>query len=56
MAMKSFVGVTVSVAENFYFLHLTIIFFSAGKELKQSGFKHFVRMGRPGKEIPSPLA
>ncbi len=56
MPMESFVGVAVSFTQSFYLLHLAIVFFGGGKEIQQSGFKHLVRLGRPGKEIPSPLA
>jgi len=54
--MESFVGVTVGFSQDFYLLHLTIVFFSAGKKLQQSGFKHLVRLGRPGEEVPPALA
>ena len=54
MAMKSLVGVAVRVAKNFYFLHLLIVFSSAGKKIKQPGFKQLIGLGRPGKEFPPP--
>ena len=56
MAMKSFVGVAMAFAQLFYLLHLAIIFSSAGEKFQQPGFKHFVRVGRPGKKLPAPLA
>jgi hypothetical protein len=56
MAMESLVSLTVSVAKNFYFLHLAVVFFPAGKEFKQPVFKQFIRLGRSGKELPPPCA
>jgi hypothetical protein len=56
MAMKSFVGVAMAFTQLFYLLHLAIIFSSAGEKFQQPGFKHFVRVGRPGKKLPAPLA
>jgi hypothetical protein len=56
MAMKSFVRVAMAFSQDFYLLHFAIVFLSAGKEFKQPGFKQFVRMGRPGKKLPSSRA
>jgi hypothetical protein len=56
MAMKSFIGVTLAFAQSFYLLHLAVVFFSDGKEFKQPDFKQLVRLGRSGKELPSPRA
>ena len=54
--MKRFVGVTMGFAQDFYLFHLIVIFFSAGKKLEQPGFKQLVRLRRPRKELPPPLA
>jgi hypothetical protein len=44
MAMKSFVGVTMSIAQSFYLLHILVVFFRLGKELKQPRFEQIVRL------------
>lgn len=56
VAMKSFVRLAMAVAQYFYLLHLIVVFFSAGKEFKQPGFKQFVRVGRPSKKLASSRA
>jgi hypothetical protein len=56
MAMKSFVSVAMGFAQNFYLLHLAVIFFPAGKELQQPGFKQFVRLGRSHKKLSPSFA
>jgi hypothetical protein len=56
VAMKSLIRITMSFAENFYLLHLAVVFSSAGKELKQPGFKQLVRLGRSGKKLSPPRA
>jgi hypothetical protein len=43
MAMEGFVGITVSVAKNFYFFHLAIIFFRGGKKLQQPCLEQLIR-------------
>jgi hypothetical protein len=56
MTMKGFVCVTMSFAQNFYLLHLAVVFFPAGKKLQQPGFKQLVRLGRTGKKLSPPRA
>jgi hypothetical protein len=56
MAMESFIGVAMAFAQSFYLLHLAVVFFSAGKKLKQLGFKQLVRLGCPGKKLRTPFA
>jgi hypothetical protein len=47
--VKSLIGFSMRLAQRFNLLHFAVVFFPAGKELQQLGFKQFVRMGRPGK-------
>jgi hypothetical protein len=54
MAMKSFVGLTVSIAQNFYLFHLAIVFFRGGKKLQQPGFEQLIRLGRFFEKFPAP--
>jgi hypothetical protein len=53
--MKGLISVTVGFAQNFYLLHLAVIFFRTGKKLEQPAFKLLVRLGRPGKELLTPF-
>jgi hypothetical protein len=54
--MKGLVRISMSFAENFYLLHLAIVFFSAGEKLEQPGFEQLVRLGGGGKKLGSALA
>jgi hypothetical protein len=56
MAMKSFVRLAMGFAQNFYLLHFAVVFFPAGKEFKQPGFKQLVRLKRSGKKLSAVLA
>jgi hypothetical protein len=51
MPMKSFVRLAMGFAQNFYLLHFAVVFFPAGKEFKQPGFKQLVRLKRSGKKL-----
>jgi hypothetical protein len=54
MAMKSLVGLTVSIAQNFDFLHLAVVFFRGGKKLQQPCFEQLIRLGRFLEKFPAP--
>jgi hypothetical protein len=42
MAVEGFVRFAVAVAQGFNLLHFLIVFFGAGKKLKQPGFEHII--------------
>jgi hypothetical protein len=44
--MEGLVGFPVALAQHFNLLHFLIVFFQAGKEIKQSRFEQVIRMGR----------
>jgi hypothetical protein len=54
VAMKSLVGITVSVAKNFYFLHLVVVFFRGGKKIQQPCLEQLIRLGRFFEKFPAP--
>jgi hypothetical protein len=44
--VESFIGFPVAFAQRFNALHFLIVFFRAGKELKQTRPEQFIRLGR----------
>ncbi|HWF03134.1 MAG TPA: hypothetical protein VHA06_05570 [Candidatus Angelobacter sp.] len=42
MAVEGFVGFAMAVAQGFNLFHFLIVFFDAGKKLKQPGFEHII--------------
>jgi len=54
MAMEGFVGLTVSIAQNFYLFHLAVVFFRAGKKLQQPCLEQLIRLGRLLEKFPAP--
>ena len=52
--MKCLVRIAMGFSQDFYFLHLMVVFFGVGKKFEQSGFKQPVRLGRPSKELLPP--
>lgn len=56
MPMKCFIRFAVVLAQFLDPLHFGIVFFRAGKELKQPGFEQLVRLGRLGEKLLPPCA
>jgi hypothetical protein len=56
VAMKSFVGITMRFAQDFYLLHLAVIFFRAGKKLEQPCLEQFISLGSFFEKFPAPYA
>ena len=44
--MEGFVRLTVALTQDFYLLHILIVFFRLGKELKQPRFEQIVSLRR----------
>jgi hypothetical protein len=54
VAMESFVGLTVGVAQNLYLFHLAVVFFRGGKKLQQPRLEQLIRLGRFFEKFPAP--
>jgi hypothetical protein len=52
--MKSFVGLTVSIAQNFYLFHLAVVFFRARKKIQQPRLEQLIRLGCFFEKFPAP--